>query len=51
MILSIIDKLNEIIEPLRSFIVDNHNSPILWTGIVIAGLCVFAFTYNTLHRD
>lgn len=51
MILNIIDKLNELIEPFRDFMMENHNNPIVWMAIFLIGLAVFAFTYNALHRD
>lgn len=51
MILDIIDTANNLIEPFRSFIIEHHDNPILWTAIIIVGLAVFGFTYNALHRD
>ncbi len=51
MILSIIDTINEWIEPFRSWIMANHDNPFLWAGLVVLGLIIFTFTYNSLHRD
>ena len=51
MILNIIDTINEWIEPFRSWIMNNHDNPFLWAGLVILGLLVFTFTYNALHKD
>ncbi len=51
MILNIIDKLNELIEPFKDFMMENHNNPIVWMAIFLIGLVVFGLTYNALHRD
>ena len=46
MILSFVDKLNEWIEPFRTWIENNHNNPFLWAGLVLVGLAIFAITYD-----
>ena len=46
MILSIIDQLNEWMEPVDA----NHNNPILWIGFLVIGIAVFFLTYNALNK-
>ena len=51
MILSFVDKLNEWIEPFRTWIENNHNNQFLWAGLVLVGLAIFAITYDALNKD
>ncbi|MCI9586166.1 MAG: hypothetical protein HFH45_06010 [Bacilli bacterium] len=51
MILGIIDKLNEWIEPAKAFIENNHSNPILWVALFLIGLAVFALTYGALNKN
>ena len=51
MILSIIDKLNDFIEPFKDWIVANHNSPFMWLAFVLIGIAVFAITYSALNKN
>lgn len=51
MILSIIDKLNEWIEPLHNWLDAHHDNPLLWLGLFIIGITVFTITYNALNRN
>lgn len=51
MILNIIDKLNDLIEPFKDFMMENHNNPIVWMAIFLIALVVFGLTYNALHKD
>ena len=44
-------KLEEWTEPLRDFVQANHNNPIFWTIIFVAGLAIFTFVYNALHKE
>lgn len=48
---SILDKLNEWIEPFKNWVMENHSNPVFWIGAVLLGLLVFSFTYNALHKD
>ena len=49
--LSIIDKLNEWVEPIHAWLDSNHMNPFLWLGLFLAGLAVFFMTYEALHKD
>ena len=51
MILSIIDKLNDFIEPFNDWIVANHNNPFMWLAFVLIGIAVFAITYSALNKN
>ena len=51
MILGIVDKLNEIAEPFKDFIMNNHNNPLLWLGLFLIGLVIFWLTYSALNKD
>ncbi len=50
MLLSIIDKLNEWIEPVRAWLEANHNNPLIWIGFLVIGIAVFFLTYNALNK-
>ena len=41
MILNIIDKLNEWVQPFKAWVDANHNNPLLWIGFFVIGLAVF----------
>lgn len=45
--------LEEMMEQFKDFIVENHANPLLWIGLFVAGLAIFALTYNALtkHRS
>lgn len=51
MILGIIDKLNEWVEPVHAWLDANHSNPFLWLGFFLAGLAVFFLTYNALSKN
>lgn len=51
MILSIIDSINEFIEPAKAWVIDNHNNPFMWLAFVLIGIGIFAITYNALNKD
>lgn len=46
-----IEWLEELVKPIREWIIENHQNPFLWFGIVLLVLAVFGITYNTLHKD
>ncbi|MEG2250706.1 MAG: hypothetical protein RSD09_03905 [Bacilli bacterium] len=41
----------EFIEPFKTFIQDNYSNPILWIVLLGAGLFLFTFTYESLHKN
>ncbi len=51
MTLSIIDKMNEWVEPFKNWIMANHGNPIMWLGFVLIGIAVFSITFGALHRN
>lgn len=51
MILSIIDSINDFIEPFKSWVMNNHNNPFMWLAFVLIGIAVFAITYNALNKN
>ena len=49
MILSIIDSINEFIEPAKAWLEENHSNPFMWLAFVLIGIAVFALTYSALN--
>lgn len=50
-ILSIIDKLNDLMEPVRDWIFKNHNNPVLWVVLFVGGIGIFLFAYESLQKE
>jgi hypothetical protein len=50
MTLSIIDSINNFIEPAKAWVINNHGNPFMWLAFVLIGLAVFAITYDALNR-
>ncbi len=51
MTLSIIDWLNEKVEPVKDFIMDQGSNPIFWLGMFLAGVLIFSIVYGALHKN
>lgn len=51
MVLSIVDKLNEWVEPFKSFVMKNHGNPMMWLAFFLIGIGLFSAVFNTLHRN
>ena len=51
MILDLWYKLNEWSESLKQFMLDHDQSVILYTGLFMAGLLIFAIAFNTINKD
>ncbi len=51
MILGIVEKLNEWVEPAKAWLDANRGNPFVWLAFVLIGLGIFAVTYSSLHRD
>lgn len=45
------EKLNELTEIFRTWIIANSSNPILWIGLFVAGLLVFFLTYGALNKN
>ena len=50
MILDLWTKLNEWSEGLKQFMLDHDQSVILYTGLFMAGLLIFAIAFNTINN-
>lgn len=51
MILSIMDKLNEIGETIKEWTIANTTNPLFWLGAFVVGLIIFKLTYDALNKD
>lgn len=51
MILGIWEYLEKTSASFREWIIQNQSNPILWIGLVLAGLIVFMVTYNALQTE
>lgn len=49
--LTIVDKLNEWVEPFKRFVMENHGNPIMWLAFVLIGIFVFSVVFGALHRN
>lgn len=47
----IVEWLEKIVKPFREWLIENHQNPFLWIGLVLLGLAVFGIAYNALHKD
>lgn len=50
-ILSFIDDVNNFIKPVKNWLFNNYNNPLLWLGIVIGILGIFGIAYSFVHKD
>lgn len=48
--LNIVDKIDDFIQPFKSWVVNNHNNPFMWLAFVLIGIAVFAITYDALNK-
>ena len=51
MILGVWEKLGEISEVAKDWVLAHQSDPAFWIGLVILGLLVFSVTYNELHKE
>ena len=51
MILGLWEKINEWSEAVKGFMIKNDQSVILYTGLFMAGLLIFALVFNSLNKD
>ena len=49
--LTIVDKLNEWVEPFKNFVMKNHSNPMMWLGFILIGIFVFSTVFGALHRN
>lgn len=51
MVLNLWETINELANDFKDWIIVNgQNNPVLWTGLFLLGLAVFAFTYKALSK-
>lgn len=49
--LTIMERLNEIAENFKGWIMANQNNALLWVGLFVGGLLLFFYTYNALNKN
>lgn len=45
------EMLEEWGDMLKDFVTRNHSNPVLWIGIIVIGLTLFGFVYNSLSKN
>ena len=45
-----IDFITEITEPVREFVISNHNKPHFWALLVFLGLIIFKLAYHEFSK-
>ena len=45
------DKITELANDFKNFILDNANNPLLWIGLFLAGLFIFKAVYYALNKN
>lgn len=49
--LSIIEKIEELIRPFKNFVLDNYGNPIMWFAFILIGVAIFSVVYSALHPN
>lgn len=47
----IVNKLNDLIKPVRDWIFAHHNDPIFWIILCVAIFTLFIIGYSALHKE
>lgn len=50
MTLSIMEKLTEITDNFKDWLIENGSNPIFWIAIFLGGILIFSLTYNYLGK-
>lgn len=50
-LLNIVDKIDEFIEPFKRFVDKNYDNPLMWFGFLLLGLLMFSVVFGALHRN
>lgn len=50
-VLSFLDDLNKMMEPLKKWIQDHYENPFMWLLLFLIGVFVFQFTYSALQKE
>lgn len=51
MILSLWDEMNQVAENFKEWIIEHSSNPLLWVGLFLLGLLIFAITYKALQKE
>lgn len=51
MILSLWDEMNQVAESFKEWIIEHSSNPLLWVGLFLLGLLIFAITYKALQKE
>jgi len=51
MYLKIVDRIEEWIEPFRSFVERNHGNPLMWLVFFLTGIAVWSIVFGILHKN
>lgn len=46
-----IDWLEKTFEPVKEWIISQHDNPLFWIGVFIAGIVVFGIVYSALQKE
>ena len=49
--LTIVQKLEELVEPFKNFVMRNHDNPMMWLAFILIGIFVFSTVFSALHRN
>lgn len=50
-VLNFISWLEERMKPVKEWITSQHDNPIFWIGIFIAGIVIFGIVYSALQKE
>lgn len=48
---NILDKIAEWMEPIKNFMIENKNNPILMLALLGIGLLIFSLVYRALQKE
>ena len=43
--------IEDIFNNFQDWIIENQSNPLLWIGLLVAGMAVFFLTYNALQKE
>lgn len=51
MLENVYNTVNSWLEPVKEWLFENHNNPLLWLGFFLIGVAIFSAGYAALHKD
>ena len=48
---NIMNAIEEASNSFQDWIIENQSNPILWIGLLVAGMAIFFLTYNALQKE